>query len=174
MRGGRANVDGGNVGLTIDQMHLSRYAREGAEILQRECPFVIFTSGRRDLDAQAKAMAENVYLDRNFVHKVYRHGAAIHAWVLENPQINTVDELHDGIYTFMLGMSDADLWTLSAHLTGDAFDVKPLVNSAGEPTLYGQKILSVMNDLPNLSAKPLTREGSLVRWHCQFVRSVEV
>ena len=161
------------MGLSIAQMKLSRIAREGAERLQAECPWVVFTSGRRDLEEQAHAMAVNVSLNRNWIRETYLHADSAHQWVMAHPEADTAKALHEGLYQHLLSLPDSAVFKISYHLTGDAFDVKPMQADKGLPTLYGEKILEVMRSLPGLD-KVLLKEGGLVRWHAQFIPSVEI
>lgn len=163
---------GDMMGLSIAQMKLSRIAREGAERLQAECPWVVFTSGRRDLDEQAHAMAVNVSLNRNWIRETYLHADSLHQWVMAHPEADTAKALHEGLYQHLLSLPDSAVFKISYHLTGDAFDVRPMVHE-GKSTLYGEKILDVMRSLPGLD-KVLLKEGGLVRWHAQFIPSVEI
>ena len=160
------------MGLSIAQMKLSRIAREGAERLQAECPWVVFTSGRRDLEEQAHAMAANVMLNRRWVEQTYLHGQPLQRWIDAHPEADSPGRLAEGLYTVLLALPDADIAKVSRHFTGDAFDVRPMVHE-GKSTLYGEKILDVMRSLPGLD-KVLLKEGGLVRWHAQFVPSVEI
>jgi hypothetical protein len=160
------------MGLSIAQMKLSRIAREAAERLQAECPWVVFTSGRRDLDEQAHAMAVNVSLNRQWIRETYLHADSLHQWVMTHPGADTAQALHEGLYQHLLSLPDSAVFKISYHLTGDAFDVRPMVHE-GKSTLYGEKILDVMRSLPGLD-KVLLKEGGLIRWHAQFIPSVEV
>jgi len=161
------------MGLSIAQMKLSRIAREGAERLQAECPWVVFTSGRRDLESQARAMAENSRHDRRWIEKTYRSAQRLQRWLLDHPDAQTIEHMRDGLYQVLLAMSDAETASISRHLTGDAFDVRPMQADSGLPTLYGQKILDTMRTLEGVD-KILLKEGGLVRWHVQFIPSVEI
>lgn len=160
------------MGLSIAQMKLSRVAREGAERLQAACPWVVFTSGRRDLESQARAMAVNSLQDRRWIEKTYLSARPLQDWLIANPQADTVDQVSDGLYHTLLSLSDAEVAAISRHLTGDAWDVKPMVHE-GKATLYGEKILDAMRALPGID-KVLLKEGGLIRWHAQFVPSVEI
>lgn len=160
------------MGLSIAQMKLSRIAREGAERLQAECPWVVFTSGRRDLESQARVMAVNTLKNRQWIGQTYLAAHKLQDWVTDNPHAQTVEAVSDGLYSTLLSMSDHELLSVSKHLTGDAFDVRPMTHN-GKPTLYGEKILDVMRSLPGLH-KLLLKEGGLIIWHAQFVPSIEV
>lgn len=158
--------------LTIAQMKLAPAARQAAERLQAACPWVVFTSGRRDLDEQAHAMAVNTVQRRAWIGDTYLHAADLQTWVDTHPEAQTVDQIHEGLYTLLLGMPDTDVSRISRHLTGDAFDVLPLVDQYGMATAYGAKLLEAIHDLE--AEKVLLKEGGLVRWHVQFKPSVEV
>lgn len=160
------------MGLSIAQMKLSRIAREGAEQLQAACPWVVFTSGRRDLESQAHAMAVNTLQNRHWIGQTYLAAHRLQEWVTENPDAHTVEQVSEGLYSTMLSMSDYELLSVSKHLTGDAWDVRPMVDH-GVPTRYGTLILEAIRGLPGLH-KLLTQEGGLVVWHAQFLPSVEV
>ena len=160
------------MGLSIAQMKLSRIAREGAERLQAECPWVVFTSGRRDLESQARVMAVNTLQNRQWIGQTYLAAHKLQDWVTANPDAQTVEQVSDGLYGTLLSMSDQELLSVSKHLTGDAFDVRPMTHN-GKPTLYGEKILDVMRSLPGLH-KLLLKEGGLIIWHAHFVPSIEV
>jgi hypothetical protein len=60
----------------------------------------------------------------------------------------------------VLGYNDAELSTLSKHLSGDAFDVQPVDTDA-------DAIKKTIRGLDGLD-KFLEKEGGLVRWHAQF------
>lgn len=160
------------MGLSIAQMKLSRIAREGAEQLQAACPWVVFTSGRRDLESQARAMAVNTLQNRQWIGQTYLAAHRLQEWVSENPDARTIEQVSDGLYTTMLAMSDRELLLVSKHLTGDAFDVRPMMQQ-GLPTRYGSLILDAIRSLPGFQ-KLLTIEGGLDVWHAQFLPSVEV
>lgn len=160
--------------LTIDQMRLNPVARAGAVTLLARCPFVVFTSGRRDRWKQAEVMAQNSALNRRWVGATYLHAAAFQTWLDVHQEARTVEQIAHGFYALMESMSDADLGAVSKHLGGNAFDVLPMVSdAAGTPTEAGQQVIEVIRSLDGLD-KFLTKEGGLVRWHCQFDESEEV
>lgn len=160
------------MGISIAQMKLSRVAREGAERLQAECPWVVFTSGRRDLESQARAMAVNTTRNRLWIGQTYLAATRLQQWVNENPDAQDVEQLSEGLYHTLLSMPDAEVLRVSRHLTGDAFDVRPMMDK-GLPTHYGDKILESIRGLPGFH-KLLLKEGGLDVWHAQFVPSVEI
>ncbi len=160
--------------LTIDQMRLNPVARAGAVTLLSRCPSVVFTSGRRDRWKQAEVMAQNSALNRRWVGSTYLHAAAFQTWLDLHQEARTVEQIAHGFYTLMASMSDAELGAVSKHLGGNAFDVLPMVmDFAGTPTEAGHNVIEVVRSLDGLE-KFLTKEGGLVRWHCQFDESEEV
>lgn len=160
--------------LTIDQMRLNPTAKAGAVILKERCPYVVFTSGRRDRHAQARIMAENSIGERQWVSHTYLHAADFQTWLDLHPEAQTVEQIAHGFSHILAAMPDDDLEKLSRHCSGNAFDVLPLIRDAkGTPTEEGQMVLLVIRQLPGLD-KLLTKEGGKVRWHAQFTESAEV
>lgn len=158
------------MGLTIAQMKLSPFARQGAEMMQRKYPEIVFTSGRRDVFAQARAMAQNVLMERDWLVKTYKPGpvlSTLQMCVLDNPQAQTVPQLADLFYEAMLGFPTDVLMGFSRHFTGDAWDAQ-WPGEALAPAMCAD-VLS----LPHLH-KLLTREGARRLIHAQFEPSVEV
>ena len=147
----------------IEALNLSAVAKKAAYELKEKHPSVHFTSGRRDKQEQAHAMATNVVLNRNWIKQTYAPSAARDAcqkWVDENSDKKTTDKITAGLKIVLNGLTDAELARLSKHLSGDAFDVQPVVKDADE-------IKKTIRDLPGLD-KFLEKEGGLVRWHAQF------
>jgi hypothetical protein len=155
----------------IESLKLSDVARKAAYELKRNHPSVIFTSGLRSRADQARAMGANVVRERGWIKGAYTDSAARDAcqkWVNDHPQVNTKTEIADGLKSVLDGFSDARVGELSRHLSGNAFDVKPI--EAG-----GEAIKKTMRSLAhearkhgNKHAKFLDKEGSLIRWHIQF------
>jgi hypothetical protein len=148
--------------MTIDEMQLEPGAREAATILKNKHPKLEFTSGRRTVRQQAHAMARNIVElhDRKWIEKTYLAGAKLQQWVDLNPQVVTVDAIMVGLEQTMDAMSQDELLKISKHLTGRAFDVKPVI-------LNSKKIKTDILQLPGLH-KFLDHEGGHVRWHAQF------
>src|ERR1700742_4979311 len=58
---------------SIESLNLSPTAKKAAEQLLKEYPDdIVFTSGRRDLAAQAHAMAGNVVKKRDWIEQTYK------------------------------------------------------------------------------------------------------
>jgi hypothetical protein len=147
----------------IEALDLSETARKGAYGLKKKHPAVIFTSGRRNKDEQANAMASNVVQKRNWIKETYIQSAARDAcqrWVDDNKDKKTKDEIGAGLKDVLNGLTDAQLALLSKHLSGDAFDVQPVDRDAAE-------IKKTIRSLAGLS-RFLDKEGGLLRWHVQF------
>ncbi len=147
----------------IEALNLSEVAKKAAYELKAKCPSVRFTSGRRDKQEQAHAMATNAALNRSWIKETYVQSAARDAcqkWVDDNKNKNTVNEIAVGLKAVLDGLSDAQLAQLSKHLSGDAFDVQPVDNGADQ-------IKKAIRGLAGLGLF-LEKEGGLVRWHAQF------
>ena len=146
--------------MTIEEMNLEPVARNAATILQSKHPTIEFTSGRRGIFQQAHAMAGNVVLNRKWIGQTYLAGAKLQAWVDKHPEAKTVDQITAGLEQVMKAMPPEELMKISRHLTGKAFDVRPVTANAAA-------IKADILKLPGLH-KFLDKEGGLVRWHAQF------
>ncbi len=148
--------------MTIDEMQLEPVAKQAATILKNKHPTLEFTSGRRTVRQQAHAMAGNIVVlhDRQWIGKTYLAGAKLQQWVDQHPQAVTVDAITDGLEQTMNAMPEADLMKISRHLTGRAFDIRPVI-------LNSKVIKADILKLPGLH-KFLDHEGGHVRWHAQF------
>lgn len=147
----------------IEALDLSATAKAAAYELKKAHPVVSFTSGRRDKQEQAHAMASNVVSNRNWIKETYADNAASRAcqkWVDDNKTKKTKDEITAGLKSVMDALSDDDLGKLSKHLSGDAFDVQPVTTDADviKKTIRGLTGITLF----------LEKEGGLVRWHAQF------
>ena len=146
--------------MTIEEMNLEPTAKNAAKILQSKYPTIEFTSGRRGIFQQAHAMAGNVVLNRQWIGQTYIAGAKLQQWVDQHPEAITVDAITAGLEQVMKAMSQGELAKISRHLTGRAFDVRPVTANAAA-------IKADILSLPGLH-KFLDKEGGLVRWHAQF------
>ena len=148
--------------MTIEEMQLEPIAKNAASILQSKHPNVEFTSGRRDIRQQAHAMAGNIVVlhDRKFIGHTYIAGAKLQAWVDSHPGAVTVDAITAGLEQTMNAMTEEERTKISRHLTGRAFDVRPVTANA-------EAIKADIRNLPGLH-KFLDHEGGHVRWHAQF------
>ena len=147
----------------IEMLNLSARARKAAYILKRAHPTVRFTSGRRTAAEQASAMASNVIKNRKWIVQTYAKSTLstkCQAWVDKNPAMKTKHEIAAGLAGILKVAKDSELRRLSKHLSGDAFDVQPVVENAA-------KIKKTIRNLPGLD-RFLDKEGGLIRWHAQF------
>jgi hypothetical protein len=147
----------------IEALNLSDTAKKAAYELKKKYPSISFTSGRRDKQEQASAMAGNVVLNRNWIKETYTDSAARDAcqkWVDEHKDKQTKADIATGLKGVLDSLTDAQLAHLSKHLSGDAFDVQPVEKDADE-------FKKAIRGLRGLS-KFLEEEGGLVRWHAQF------
>lgn len=146
--------------MTIEEMQLAPVAKKAATILQTKHPKIQFTSGRRDIHAQAHAMARNVAKKRKWIEQTYLAGAKLQQWVDQHPEAKTVDAITTGLEQTMNNMPKPELLKISRHLVGKAFDVRPVTTNA-------KTIKADIRALPGLH-KFLEKEGGLTRWHAQF------
>jgi hypothetical protein len=146
--------------MTIEEMQLEPVAKNAATFLQNKYPQLQFTSGRRSIFQQAHAMAGNVVLNRKWIGQTYLAGAKLQQWVDKHPEAKTVDAITAGLEQTMNAMPEEELIKISRHLTGKAFDVRPVTANAAA-------IKADILKLPGLH-KFLDKEGGLVRWHAQF------
>jgi hypothetical protein len=146
--------------MTIEEMDLEPTAKNAATILQSKHPAIEFTSGRRTVFQQAHAMAGNVVSNRKWIGQTYLAGAKLQQWVDQHPEAKTVDQITAGLVQVMNAMPEEELVKISRHLTGRAFDVRPVAANAAA-------IKADILKLPGLH-KFLDKEGGLVRWHAQF------
>jgi hypothetical protein len=146
----------------ISSLNLSATAKKAAETLLAKYPSIQFTSGRRDLEDQARAMAGNVIANRNWIEETYTKNDASTAcqkWVDDNPDATAKAAIAAGLLKTLKDLGKK-AGQISKHLTGDAFDVQPVTKDAAE-------IKKAIKDLPGCT-KFIEKEGGLVRWHAQF------
>ena len=149
---------------SIDDLDLAPAAKAAAEKLLAAHPGVKFTSGRRNAEDQARAMAGNVVSNRKWIQQTYKdtpQRAALQKWVDNNSQAKTKAAIAAGLVSVMSGWSDAQKAKLSRHFSGNAFDVQPVSGTAGAA------IKKTIKALPKLR-QFLETEGGLVRWHADF------
>lgn len=146
------------------ELGLRGHAQAGALAIEAQFPDIVFTSGRRAVADQARAMASNLVLNRRWIAETYKateESRELQAWVTANPNARAQDQLAQGLARIMVGWSDEGRGRLSKHFSGDAFDVRPVTGEGSG------RIRAAIRALPGLE-KFLEREGGLVRWHAQF------
>lgn len=151
--------------MTVDDLDLAEPARSAALALKAAHPDVVFTSGRRGVVDQARAMSQNVARNRRWIAQTYvstPQSRQLQAWVNANPLVVTPAALQAGFVAIMQAWSDAERGALSKHFSGHAFDVQPM--PAGP---HAEAVKATIRKLPGVT-KFLEREGGLTRWHAQF------
>ena len=151
------------IDVEIEKLDLAPAAKTAAHELKRLHPGVVFTSGRRDKVAQARAMASNVVKKRKWIVETYKESvarAACQKWVDDHPAAATQAEIQEGLLSVFNSLTAEQLGRLSKHLSGNAFDVQPVDQDAAAITasIRGLKDLDLFLD----------REGGLERWHAEF------
>ena len=147
----------------IEALNLAPVAKAAAYALKKAQPSVKFTSGRRGLADQVRAMASNVVLDRSWIGTTYKDSPLcrrLQAWVNSHPLAKTKDEVAVGLTSVFTAATQAEVGSFSKHLSGEAFDVQPVVPDT-------DKIMVTIRGLAGLELF-LEKEGQLVRWHTQF------
>ena len=146
----------------IGSLGLSAKAKKAAEELLKQFPDIEFTSGKRELSDQARAMSQNVVKNRKWIGQTYaknKASGACQKWVDDNPDATKASDIEKGLLKTLKDLGPA-AGQISKHLTGDAFDIQPVNKNASE-------IKAAIKKLPGLG-KFLEKEGGLVRWHVQF------
>ena len=147
----------------IEALNLAPVAKAAAYALKKAQPSVKFTSGRRGLADQVRAMASNVVQDRSWIGTTYKDSPLcrrLQAWVNSHPLAKTKDEVAVGLTSVFTAATQAEVGSFSKHLSGEAFDVQPVVPDT-------DKIMVTIRGLAGLELF-LEKEGQLVRWHTQF------
>lgn len=150
--------------MQVDQLDLAPVANVAALALVKAHPEVVFTSGRRTVEDQARAMASNVVKNRRWIIETYtptpecqRLQITVNKLVAGASQL----DIAQALIGVMSLWGESERGRLSKHFSGEAFDVQPVTGSAGEA------IKATIRGLPGL-VKFLEKEGGLVRWHAQF------
>src|SRR5262249_42721043 len=150
----------------VDGLDLQPKAKAAANKLKKKFPAISFTSGRRDeVSEQASAMAGNVVSNRNWITETYKDktlAAKLQKWLDDNPKATKKDEIAKGLADTMSTWTDTEKGKLSAHFTGEAFDIQPQTDKAAEIKAEADSL--VKKD----GGQFLEKEGGLVRWHVQI------
>jgi hypothetical protein len=159
-----AGEPGHDVDAAIEALGLRGRARIAAYALKKVHPAVVFTSGRRSLIDQARAMAQNVVKNRSWVAETYAASALsrrCQRWLDINAKKTSQADLQQGLLEVLEDATDTERSYLSKHLSGDAFDVQPVTDGA-------EAIKRTLRKLVKPHGRFLDKEGGLVRWHAQF------
>jgi hypothetical protein len=149
----------------IEALDLKPKAKAAATALKQAFPSISFTSGKRgDVSDQARAMAGNVVSNRNWITETYADktlAARLQRWLDDNPDAKTKDAIAKGLAEVMSTWTEAERGRLSAHFSGEAFDVRPQTDKADDIKAKAQSLAK------EKGGKFLEKEGGLVRWHFQ-------
>lgn len=149
---------------SIDELDLDPIMRSRAEELLARCPWVIYTSGRRDVAAQARAMAQNHLADpQTYLTKTYQYGKVFLAAIVELAPVDqrSVEKVAQTIRAVIQEQPDALVWK---HRDGTCVDLQPLEDAFGDPTVKGQDVMRFIQNCPD-TVRFIMREGGLRRWH---------
>lgn len=148
----------------IEKLNLNPTAKNAAYQLKQKYPNIVFLSGARTLEQQALAMAHNIHQDQNYIKKTYKDqfvNKTLQDWVdTKVSKSSTEKQIADGLYDIIKDWSTELQLRMSKHLSGDAFDIAPVVKNANQ-------VKDCINKLSGKSAF-LDHEGKLERWHIQF------
>lgn len=149
---------------TFDELDLDPIMKSRAEELRARCPWVIYTSGRRNLYDQARAMAVNHIADpQAYLRKTYRNGKVFLAAIVDMAPVDqrSVEKVAAAIRGVFLEQPDVLQWK---HRDGTCVDIQPLEDAFGEPTEKGQEVIRFIQNCPD-TVLFIMREGGLRRWH---------
>jgi hypothetical protein len=149
--------------MNLEQLLLDDDVQAIARELWEGFPGIVFTSGRRTLQDQAHAMAENVVLNRRWIAQTYARSLAsvdCQSWIDQTPEATTTEDIAAGLLRCLNLLSKQALDKLSKHLIGRAFDVQPMAYPDGLAVKAWLKAKAAQ-----VGGKFLEREGGLLRWH---------
>jgi hypothetical protein len=147
---------------SVSSLGLSATAKKAADELLKAYPDLEIISGKRDLSEQANAMAGNVVKTRDYIKNTYASSDASKAcqkWVDDHPDAKSQKDIAAGLLETLKGLG-GKAGQISKHLTGDAFDVRPVTKDAD----------AIKKTIKGLSGvkKFLEKEGGLTIWHAEF------
>jgi hypothetical protein len=170
-------------GFTIQELRLSPMAERAARLVLAQHPAAVFTSGRRDLMDQARAMAQNaVSFGASWLNDTYKNKRIVHhlmTFMEENPEHCRDAKVLGHHFYEQLQEHFAGEYAKFPHLRGDAFDIRyPRLKNGLYDRPSGDQIMATIRALPEHGI-PLEwvtdQEGKLVVIHAQFkAGSVEV
>lgn len=170
-------------GFTIQELRLSHIAERAARLVLERHPEVVFTSGRRDLMDQARAMAQNaVTFGATWLDDTYKNKRIVHhlmTYMEENPDhCRDAKILGHHFYEQLQEHFAGDLMKFP-HVRGNAFDIawprlaNGLINRPdGERICRTIELLPIEYDIP--LDLLLRKEGRLDVIHAQFTHDPTV
>lgn len=169
-------------GLTIQELRLSPTAERAARLVLERHPEAVFTSGRRDLADQARAMAQNaVAFGATWLNDTYKNKRIVNhlmTYMEENPEHCRDAKVLGHHFYEQLQEHFAGEYAKFPHLRGDAFDIRyPRLKNGLYNRPDGDKIMATIRTLPEHGI-PLEwvtdQEGKLVVIHAQFTHDQTV
>lgn len=168
------------MGLTIDEMLLAPNAKRAAQLIRETHPGVVFTSGRRDVRGQARAMAENTIRHGvGWLNSTYKNKEMVQQledWMESNlDKTASLNQMTEGFYQTLVTMQAGRLAQFP-HCRGDAWDIQcPRFADGRIDELSVSLIKRTIESLPvGLGLQLiLTREGEHRVIHAQFAHAVE-
>lgn len=157
--------------MTITDLQLAPTAQHAAEAVLAAYPEIVFTSGRRDARAQAKAMAANtIRYGVDWLRQTYKNLEMVRQledWIEANTaHASSVERLSEGFYTTLVTQQAGHLDQFP-HCRGDAFDCAiPRYADGRVNESRTSAIQQFLERLPGVQLV-LTREGALRVIHCQ-------
>ena len=172
------------MGLSIKEMKLSPNAQRAAELVLAAHPSVVFTSGRRDVRDQARAMAANtIRYGVEWLGQTYRNQEMVQQleqWMEQNlEKTASLPLMTEGFYAALVS-GQAGQFAQFPHCRGDAFDIQCPRFESGQ--IDERETAAIKQTIERLPVKLglqliLTREGQHRVIHAQFnhvPESVEV
>lgn len=151
--------------VAVDALDLQSNAKAIAKALKTKFPSISFTSGKRsDVSDQARAMAGNVVSNRQWITETYRDKSLakeLQDWLNANPKKTTKDDIAAGLAGVMGAWDSSKKGRLSAHYSGEAFDIQPQSDKATQIKTEASTLAKAKD------GQFLESEGGLVRWHLQ-------
>lgn len=142
----------------IDALHLEPDVAQKALELKQKAAGVMFTSGRRSIEDQARAMAGNLAKDRGWMTKTYAASDTkrqLQSWLDDHPEATSRGDIADGLASVFHSLPAAQASRFSEHMTGRAFDIQP--GSAPEAVVRALDPVHFF-----------THEGGRTIWHVDF------
>jgi hypothetical protein len=132
--------------MNIGQLSLAPLAQTGAMQLATMFPEVVFTSGRRSIEKQASVMAFNTMKNRQFIEQTYIDGEHLQRVVNKLAGDCTRQAMEATLYDALMQLDTNALMRVTRHLTGDAFDIQPIVDNSGIPSTKGQMVIDYVSN----------------------------
>lgn len=162
--------------MGIKELRLSPLAEAAAVHVLAKHPEIVFTSGRRDLASQARAMAANaITFGPTWLNDTYKNKRLVNhlmTYMEENPEeCGDPARLGARFHEQMTEYFKEDFEKFP-HLRGDAFDIRyPRLKNGLYDRPAGDRIMKTLRSLPEYGIPVdwvTDQEGKLVVIHAQF------